>query len=134
MGSKLSSNRSTTSVSQAKKTQITQNQSAIKAQPVGNSLDSTAPTIKRGKERENPKKKRPSKMRKIIAAERAARLKLKELEHLGHEIANLDITNKNETSNNSDKLPVKYVANFEANLENVGSEVTTKLLKVAIFC
>ena len=74
LGSKLSSARSiSTPHMNAKNTQSAQFQNTIKSQPVRNTLDSTAPTIKRGKEREKPKKKRPSKMRKIIAAERAAR-------------------------------------------------------------
>ena len=63
----------------AKKTQSAQSQNTTKSQPVRNTLDSTAPTIKRGKEREKPKKKRPTKMRKIIAAERAARTNFQKL-------------------------------------------------------
>ena len=51
-------------------------QSVTQAQTVRNALDSTAPTIRRGKEREKPKKRRPTKMRKIIAAEKAAKLKV----------------------------------------------------------
>lgn len=31
----------------------------------GNALDSSAPTIRRGKERETPKKRRPSALRKV---------------------------------------------------------------------
>ena len=51
-------------------------QSVTQVQTVRNALDSTAPTIRRGKEREKPKKRRPTKMRKIIAAEKAAKSKI----------------------------------------------------------
>ena len=51
-------------------------QSVTQVQTVRNALDSTAPTIRRGKEREKPKKRRPTKMRKIIAAEKAAKSKV----------------------------------------------------------
>ena len=75
LGSKLSSNRPSLVISPSdKKTQ--KSQSTSFKTPAGNTLDSTAPAVKRGKEREKPKKKRPSKMRKIIAAERAAKLVL----------------------------------------------------------
>ena len=70
LGSKLSSNRTSLStVINGKKPPSTQ------TKPVGNALDATAPAVRRGKEREKPKKKRPSKMRKIISAERAAKRK-----------------------------------------------------------
>ena len=58
-----------------------------------NTLDSTAPTIKRGKEREKPKKKRPSKMRKIIAAERASRINFEKLNFPDGETATLNSIN-----------------------------------------
>lgn len=35
------------------------------AQRSGNALDASAPTVRRGKERETPKKKRPSALRKV---------------------------------------------------------------------
>ena len=70
LGSKLSSNRASLStVINGEKAPRTQ------SKPVGNALDATAPAVRRGKEREKPKKKRPSKMRKIISAERAAKRK-----------------------------------------------------------
>ena len=33
---------------------------------IGNTLDSSAPALRRGKERETPKKKRPSALRKVF--------------------------------------------------------------------
>ena len=72
MGSKIAVNRTQSSLTQSKKTSQGKDQSLTKVQTVRNALDSTAPTIRRGKEREKPKKRRPTKMRKIIAAERAA--------------------------------------------------------------
>ena len=68
LGSKLSSNRTSLSTATNGKKAL-----SIQTKPVGNALDATAPAVRRGKEREKPKKKRPSKMRKIISAERAAK-------------------------------------------------------------
>ena len=97
LGSKLSSSRSIgTPHVNAKNTQSAQCQNTIKSQPVRNTLDSTAPTIKRGKEREKPKKKRPSKMRKIIAAERAARSNFLKINASDDEIATFN--NRNEVA------------------------------------
>ena len=80
LGSKLSTYRTiSSSTSNGSKTQSVQLKNSTKSQPVRNTLDSTAPTIKRGKEREKPKKKRPTKMRKIIAAERATRVRIENL-------------------------------------------------------
>ena len=73
LGSKLSSNRPSLVIASSDKKSQKSQSTSFKAH-AGNALDSTAPAIKRGKEREKPKKKRPSKMRKIIAAERAAKL------------------------------------------------------------
>ena len=117
LGSKISSARSTLTL-QAKKTQLTPNQSAIKPQPVGNSLDSTAPKIKRGKEREIPKKKRPTKMRKIIAAERAARLNLKELDSIRDDTPDLHRTTDKEVTSKNDPSCMKDPTNIVGNLEN----------------
>ena len=72
LGSKLSSSKpSMSTISSGKKATSTL-QTFTKAS-IGNALDSTAPAVRRGKEREKPKKKRPSKMRKIITAEKAAK-------------------------------------------------------------
>ena len=76
MGSKIAVNRTQSSLTQSKKSSQGKDQSLTKVQTVRNALDSTAPTIRRGKEREKPKKRRPTKMRKIIAAERAAKSKV----------------------------------------------------------
>ncbi len=40
-------------------------------------LDSSAPSVRRGKEREKPRTKRKSKMKKIILAERARKKELR---------------------------------------------------------
>ena len=68
-------------------------QSLTKVQTVRNALDSTAPTIRRGKEREKPKKRRPTKMRKIIAAEKAAKSKVLMLPSTQIEIDRSEIQN-----------------------------------------
>jgi hypothetical protein len=44
----------------------------------GNVLDSTAPSVRRGKEREAPKPKKPTQLRKIIELEKAAKKQLRE--------------------------------------------------------
>lgn len=44
-----------------------------------NILDSTAPLIKRGKERETPAKKRPSALKKVILKEREEKKRQREL-------------------------------------------------------
>ena len=66
-------------------------QSVTQVQTVRNALDSTAPTIRRGKEREKPKKRRPTKMRKIIAAEKAAKSKVSMLPSTQMEIDRSEI-------------------------------------------
>ena len=43
-------------------------------------LDSTAPLVKRGKERETPAKKRPSALKKVILKEREEKKRLRDLE------------------------------------------------------
>jgi len=45
-----------------------------------NMLDSTAPLVKRGKERETPAKKRPSALKKVILKEREEKKRLRDLE------------------------------------------------------
>ena len=44
-----------------------------------NMLDSTAPLVKRGKERETPAKKRPSALKKVILKEREEKKRHREL-------------------------------------------------------
>ena len=44
-----------------------------------NMLDSTAPLVKRGKEREMPAKKRPSALKKVILKEREVKKRQREL-------------------------------------------------------
>lgn len=44
-----------------------------------NILDSTAPLVKRGKERETPAKKRPSALKKVILKEREEKKRQREL-------------------------------------------------------
>ena len=44
-----------------------------------NMLDSTAPLVKRGKERETPAKKRPSALKKVILKEREEKKRQREL-------------------------------------------------------
>ena len=82
-----------------KKSQLAQLELSSKAPPVRNTLDSTAPTIKRGKERERPKKKRCSKMKKIIVLERAEKKKLKSSESTYNELLN---THKQDDTDNDD--------------------------------
>ena len=58
----------------------------------GNVLDSTAPTVRRGKERERPKKKRKTLIKKLILKAReekkaALALRLKSLEAIEHDDA-----------------------------------------------
>ena len=91
-------------ISNSKKDKKINSTSSNKA-PAGNTLDSTAPSIKRGKEREKPKKKRPSKMRKIIAAERAARLMSQEFDIEKPTIVPEDIDT--EAKNNDNNITVE---------------------------
>ena len=72
LGSKIS-NKSRANVSLKGGGAINKTAYQVKAAPVRNTLDSNAPTKRRGKERETPKRKRPTKMRKIILSARAAR-------------------------------------------------------------
>ena len=93
MGSKIAVNRTQSCLTQSKKMPQSKDQSLTKVQTVRNALDSTAPTIRRGKEREKPKKRRPTKMRKIIAAEKAAKSKVLMLPSTQIEIDRSEIQN-----------------------------------------
>ena len=50
----------------------------------GNILDSTAPQVRRGKEREKPKKRKPTPLRKVIDKEKAARKNMSSLKAANH--------------------------------------------------
>jgi len=111
LGSKISTNKtSSATLSSSKKTQ----QISITKAPAGNSLDSTAPAIKRGKEREKPKKKRPSKMRKIISAEKAAKLISREINMESNTV--LDVNDEEKSDNDtSDNVKLIEKVNGEIN-------------------
>ena len=100
--------------------------------PVRNTLDSSAPTIRRGKEREKPKKKRPTKMRKIILAERKGRQTLQQYLLLGghggiDENSNPEPGNK---ENQNATKPDEYPNNNILDDVNGGSNVTKISLAV----
>ena len=109
LGSKLAAQRSTSSNLHTKKIHSVQVLSSTKAPPVRNTLDSTAPTIKRGKEREKPKKKRPTKLRKIILDERAERQKLRHLESAYYDPLNTHVKPETDTDiQNKDPSSSKF--------------------------
>ena len=107
----MSSNRASLStVINGKKAPSTQ------TKPVGNALDATAPAVRRGKEREKPKKKRPSKMRKIISAERAAKKKSQlsvSPERSAH-LEDLETETEHVTESEDTKCLVKCTTEIEA--------------------
>ena len=101
-------------------------QSVTQVQTVRNALDSTAPTIRRGKEREKPKKRRPTKMRKIIAAEKAAKSKISMLPSTQMEIDPSEIHHAIEIE------PEKIYNQMPSNNYAVLSESESNELKVLI--
>ena len=101
-------------------------QSVTQLQTVRNALDSTAPTIRRGKEREKPKKRRPTKMRKIIAAEKAAKSKVSMLPSTQMEIDPSEIHHAIEIE------PEKIYNQMPSNNYAVLSESESNELKVLI--
>ena len=129
LGSKISTNKtSSATLSSSKKTQ----QISITKAPAGNSLDSTAPAIKRGKEREKPKKKRPSKMRKIISAEKAAKLISREINMESNTV--LDDVNDEEKSDNDTSDNVKLIekVNGEINSTDVEKVINSLLITLLL--
>ena len=117
LGNKISANKtSSATLSSSKKTQ----QISITKAPAGNSLDSTAPAIKRGKEREKPKKKRPSKMRKIISAEKAAKLISREINMESNTV--LDDVNDEEKSDNDTSDNVKLIEKVNGEINSTDAE------------
>ena len=101
-----------------KKSQLAQLELSSKAPPVRNTLDSTAPTIKRGKERERPKKKRCTKMKKIIVLERAEKKQLKSSESTYNELLNTQ--NQDETDNcDANKTATTLDSPDSLNLSNI---------------
>ena len=126
MGSKIAVNRTQSSLTQSKKTSQGKDQSLTKVQTVRNALDSTAPTIRRGKEREKPKKRRPTKMRKIIAAERAAKSKFSMLPNYQMEM------DRSETYQAIEIEPENINNQTPSNLYPVLSKSESNVLKVLI--
>ena len=121
---KISTNKtSSAAVSSSKKTQ----QVTITKAPAGNTLDSTAPAIKRGKEREKPKKKRPSKMRKIISAEKAAKLISRQIDMLESNTV-LDDVNDEEKSDNDTSDNVKLIEKVNGEINSTDVEKVSLLL------
>ena len=126
MGSKIAVNRTQSSLTQSKKTSQCKDQYLTKVQTVRNALDSTAPTIRRGKEREKPKKRRPTKMRKIIAAERAAKSKVSMLPNYQMEM------DRSETHHAIEIEPKNINNQTPSNLYPVLSKSESNVLKVLI--
>ncbi len=62
------------------------------AATAGNRLDSSAPSVRRGKERERPKKKRKTRIKRIILEERTRRRE----ERIRNQELNQDLMSKNE--------------------------------------
>ena len=128
LGSKISTNKtSSATLSSSKKTQ----QISITKAPAGNSLDSTAPAIKRGKEREKPKKKRPSKMRKIISAEKAAKLISREINMESNTV--LDVNDEEKSDNDtSDNVKLIEKVNGEINSTDVEKVINSLLITLLL--
>ena len=126
MGSKIAVNRTQSCLTQSKKMPQSKDQSVTQVQTVRNALDSTAPTIRRGKEREKPKKRRPTKMRKIIAAEKAAKSKVSMLPSTQIEIDRSEVHHAIEIE------PEKIYNQMPPNNYAVLSESESNELKVLI--
>ncbi|CAD5111854.1 DgyrCDS1118 [Dimorphilus gyrociliatus] len=66
-----------------------------------NPLDSSAPTIKRGKERENPRPKKPSALKKVILKEREEKKRSREMPDIALHEVELDSTANSESKGSS---------------------------------
>ena len=124
LGSKLSSSQRSTTPSKAKKVQAIPVLLTNNATPVRNTLDSSAPTIRRGKEREKPKKKRPTKMRKIILADRKERQMLQQclplVENEGKDInSNQKLESADNIANRTDADLHEYI--LDDNIESASN-------------
>jgi hypothetical protein len=90
----------------------------------GNLLDSSAPTKRRGKERELPKKKRPNKLKRIILQDR---LKRKELRTHLAEFSKKKIEEMRKTSTEKVEEMMTSVKEEEENVDDSPMEIKTEM-------
>ena len=79
-----------------------------------NALDSSAPTKRRGKEREKPKRKKPTTMKKLIMSEREARRTERQL--------NLALSSRNPDESKENQTPEKETSTGETEEKLVATE------------
>ncbi|XP_065884560.1 selenocysteine insertion sequence-binding protein 2-like [Dysidea avara] len=101
-----------------------------------NMLDSTAPLVKRGKERETPAKKRPSALKKVILKEREEKKRLRDLEdsnaddvtvqlnmlsvaHGAHDEEATQVTPGSHDSHSQEQPPEECVADLQFSVHNI---------------